>query len=202
MSAIHPKNVPAAARVCAAALACAASAAFAADGDGTGDAAPRTFEAFEFLLERSPFSLPTAEEQSPAADRFTLTGAANWDGIQRVFVFDKNSQERHMLTAEAGSGQLALLEFLPDADPRKMRARVKIGPEVATISYSDTNPQAGSPQGANPQPGMPSVMPPPPVPGQPGQQMQPGQQVQPGQPGQQPPRRIIRRRVISGSPTP
>ena len=36
----------------------------------------RSMEKFQVLLTRSPFSLPTAEESAPMADRFFLTGAA------------------------------------------------------------------------------------------------------------------------------
>ena len=37
---------------------------------------PRSMENFKSLLERSPFSLPTAEENTAIAERFVLTGAA------------------------------------------------------------------------------------------------------------------------------
>lgn len=158
----------------------------------------RDFAQFEFLMQRSPFSLPTAEEKSPSADRYSITGAASWDGQQRIFVVDKTSQERLVISNEPNRLNMSLLEFLPDGDPRRMRARVKIGSEVATLEFAEM---------AAASPATTSV----PIPGQPGQ---PGQPViqQPGgatpqisstgQPAGQPTRRIIRRRIITGAPPP
>ncbi|MCX7869525.1 MAG: hypothetical protein N2322_06185, partial [Terrimicrobiaceae bacterium] len=57
------------------------------------EAEARAFSQFEFLLARSPFSLPTAEESSPLTERYALTGAVEWGGRQQVFVLDRNSQQ-------------------------------------------------------------------------------------------------------------
>ncbi len=151
----------------------------------------RDISQFDFLFKRSPFSLPTAEEKSPVADRYVLTGAASWDGKQRIFVLDRTAQTRHVLEADNEGSGLLLMEFLPDSDPRKMKARVRIQGEIATLTYAEPEPVAGAIPGA--------------IPGQQAMPVIPGQTgvSNPGNPNQQnPPRRVIRRRVISGNPGP
>ncbi len=157
----------------------------------------RDISQFEFLFKRSPFSLPTAEEKSPVADRYVLTGAASWDGKQRIFVLDRTAQTRHVLEPDSEGSGLMLMEFLPDSDPRKMKARVRIQGEIATLAYAEPEPVAGAIPGA-----IPGQQPTPVIAGQSGQPAQPGisNSANPNQ--QNPPRRVIRRRVISGNPAP
>ena len=163
-------------------------------------ALPRDLSQFQFLLDRSPFSLPTAEESSPLADRYTLTGAVSQDGEPMVFVLDKTTQERHMLSKTPDKLGMGLVEYLPDPDPRRMRATIKVNGQVATISYSEpaSSQQPGAPQNAAPPaPQNPTaVVNPPPT-----QTLASGspQITQPTN-GQAPPTRVIRRRIISGQP--
>ena len=158
---------------------------------------PRSMENFKSLLERSPFSLPTAEESAPVADRFFLTGVATINEQPTVFIFDKNTQNRLMLGKIEGAENQAkdrLIDLLQDPDPKNLRATVQIEGQRAEIRFSET---AFAPPSAQPMPaqaGVPGQHIPlqPPVPGQ-----QPA--VQPGNDSNsQPPRRVIRRRVISG----
>lgn len=149
------------------------------------EAEARDFAPFEFLLARSPFSLPTAEESSPLAERYALTGAVELDGRQQVFVLDRTSQQRHIVTKDGGTTEMVLLEFLPDPDPRRMRARVQIGTEAATIAFAEA--PTGE-TGQNPQLQNPAQM---------GMHQPPT--VTPGPPNS-PPRRVIRRRFISATP--
>lgn len=163
---------------------------------------PRDLSQFQFLLDRSPFSVPTAEESSPLAERYTLTGAVAFDGDPVVFVLDKTTQERQMVNKTPNKQNIALVEYLPDPDPRHMRATIRVDGQVATISYSEP---ATAPAQQN---GMPptAMIPPPPnqAPGVP----QPGQMAAGGgqppslqqQNPQNPQRRVIRRRIISGQP--
>lgn len=150
------------------------------------NAPARSIEDFDFLLQRSPFSLPTAEESSPLAERFALTGAASWDGQERIFLMEKNSHERHMIMSEPNRLGMRLLEFIPSADPQRMSAKVQIGAEVATLIFQAPEPPAG---GVQP-PGSPSVRP-----GMPNSN--PAVQAGGGNQQTNPPRRIIRRRTIS-----
>ncbi|MEI8293235.1 MAG: hypothetical protein WCG66_04485 [bacterium] len=153
----------------------------------------RSMEKFQVLLNRSPFSLPTAEEAAPAADRFFLTGAATINNEPVVFVLDKNSQTRHMLCRTADSSNNQLLDYKPEADPKNMSARIRLDGQEMTVRYAEL-PSEGQPAQQVPaaqllhqQPGIPQ----PPAPGT----MQPTTAN-----GSEPPRRVIRRRIISGQP--
>lgn len=168
---------------------------------------PRSMENFKSLLERSPFSLPTAEESTPVADRFFLTGVATINEQPVVFVFDKNTQNRLMLGKFEGPENQAkdrLIELFQDPDPKNMRASVQIEGQRAEIRFSETafalpsGQSLAAPAGSTGQP-----MPPQPPAPQPPQAAAPaGQQQSAVQSGNnansQPPRRVIRRRVISG----
>ncbi|MEI6071032.1 MAG: hypothetical protein WCS31_04520 [Verrucomicrobiae bacterium] len=163
-------------------------------------ALPREMSAFQFLLDRSPFSLPTAEESSPLADRFSLTGAVAIDGESLVFVLDKTTQTRHMLSKIPNKQNMELVEYLPDTNPRRMRATIRVNGQIATLAYAEPAAQlpqiaAPRPAAANPaQPPTTVVNVPPNVPAAPGS---PAFQKQTTQP---PARHVIRRRIISGQP--
>lgn len=154
---------------------------------------PRALKDFPSLLGRSPFSLPTAEEKAAPEDRFHLAGAATMGGEQVVFVWDKNTHQRLLLRAEDDNSGNRLLEFISDANPKNLRAKVQIAGQTADIRFSDTAFDLSQAQ-------------PPPVHKGPAPeantQPQPNPQITPGAPGAEPPRRVIRRRVISGQPTP
>ena len=166
-------------------------------------AQPRDFARFQFLLDRSPFSLPTAEESSPVAERYTLTGAVSINGDPLVFVLDKTTQERHMLSKTPNKLDMALVDYMPDPDPRRMHATIKVSGQLATISYSEPAAVQGQQQGA---PQIPGPMPQNPNPTAvvnppPGQIVAGGAAQNVQQPNAQPPqRRVIRRRIISGQP--
>ena len=185
---------------------------------------PRSLENFKSLLDRSPFSLPTAEETIAAEERFFLTGAATINDKPVVFVFDKNTQERLMLEMVDGpptQGTNRLIELSQSTDPKNLTAKIFIDGKITEIRFSETAfaqspgqpPQgfAGPPPPMNPgqPPGQPvpqnpafphnpAAVPPQPVPPSPGQN---NAAIQPGtNDNSQPPRRVIRRRVISNQP--
>jgi len=195
-------------RILLSAAAFASISAHAADPENP--AAPwlasRSMDNFRVLLDRSPFSLPTAEEAAPGAERFFLTGAAAINGEPVVFVLDKNTQVRHMLGRTPNATNSKLLEYTPSPDPKNMRARIRIEGMDVSVGYSDF----GSESGAVPQsPGAPPMMVPPgqppqqagiPAPPQPPAPPQQNVQQSTGAQDAQPPRRVIRRRVISNQP--
>lgn len=152
--------------------------------------APRNIEAFQALFSRSPFSLPTAEESSSLTDRYMLTGAMVLDGEPMVFIFDRTTQLRQMLSKKPNDQGLSLIEYVPEPDSKSLRATIRAGTEVATLSFvSSPQDQAA---GAVPAPMAMQEAPPAP------QQMV----GNPSPPQQNPPaqRRVIRRTVITGQP--
>ena len=164
---------------------------------------PRDLSQFQFLLDRSPFSLPTAEESSPIADRYTLTGVVSINGEPMVFVLDKTTQERHMITKTPNKLDMGLVDYLPDPDPRRMHATIKINGQIATLSYSEPvavqgqQPAAPQNMGPAPQNQNPTAV----VNLPPGQVLAAGAPPNMQQPNaQSPQRRVIRRRIISGQP--
>ncbi|MBU6182410.1 MAG: hypothetical protein KGR46_06335 [Verrucomicrobia bacterium] len=165
---------------------------------------PRSMDNFRVLLDRSPFSLPTAEEAAPEADRYFLTGAATINDEPVVFVFDKNTQVRHMLGRTPNASNDRLVEYTPAMTPKDMRARVRIGGVEFAVNYGDPGGDASQPSQQIQQ--IPPMQPPPPqaagapVPPIPPTPQQPGIQPATGATDTQPPRRVIRRRVISNQP--
>ena len=165
---------------------------------------PRSLQDFRALLDRSPFSLPTAEEISEVEDRFFLTGAATINEQPVVFVFDKNTQNRLMLEKLEDSENPSkdrLVELAPSDDPKNLRATVLIEGQRSEIRFSETafsvSPEQPAPLPAA-APGQHMPPNPPGIP-QPPTASQQQAAVQPGNtPNSQPPRRVIRRRVISG----
>lgn len=187
-------------------LLAAAAITLATASEGDPWAQPREFSKFQFLMDRSPFSLPTAEESSPLADRFTLTGAVAFDGDALVFVLDKTTQERHMLSKTPNKQSMSLVEYLPNPDPRQMRATIRVEGQIATISYSE-NAAGGQPPGVAQNPGMmppqqPNQMPTAIVNPPNGQTVAAGNNPALQQQQGAPQRRVIRRRIISGQPGP
>jgi hypothetical protein len=174
------------------------------DWEATPWLKPRSMENFQALLSRSPFSLPTAEETTGTPDRFSLTGAATINDRPVVFVFDKNTQNRLMLEKLEDSENPSkdrLVELATSDDPKNLRATVLIEGQRTEIRFSETafsispDQQAPVPAAA---PGQHMPPHPPGIP-QPPTASQQQAAVQPGTtPNSQTPRRVIRRRVISG----
>ena len=166
----------------------------------------RTLDRFADLLKRSPFTLPTAEESSPLSDRFSLTGAFVLDGEQVVFVLDSTTQARSKVTAQPNDLGLRLIEYLPDTDPRKMRATVRLGEQTATLSFKEATAPA-APNLAQGPAGNPAASPgtvhvsagQPPAPNV--TVMNTGGQ-RPQTPRPTVPRRVVRRTIITGNPAP
>lgn len=164
---------------------------------------PRNLSAFDALLKRSPFTLPTAEESSPLSERFAMTGIASIAGEDQVFVFDRTDQSRFLLTAKPNEKNMSLVSIVRQENS-PLKASIQVGNETGTIEFLEASQQPAQPQGA-PAPGSPAAanatvsqqsvkLPPlPPLP-----QLPAG----PGAPG----RRIIRRPVVAppqqAQPTP
>ena len=108
-----------------------------------------------------------------------------------------------MLSKTPNKLDMALVDYMPDPDPRRMHATIKVSGQLATISYSEpvavqgqqqATPQIPGPMPQNPNPT--AVVNPPP-----GQVLAGGAPQNVQQPNAQPPqRRVIRRRIISGQP--
>lgn len=150
----------------------------------------RTLESFRPLLSHSPFSLPTAEQNSPLSERYALTGIVSVGGVDQVFVFDKTDQSRELIGRSPNSKGMSLVAVLRDTGSSP-KASISIGGETGTIGFLESQaPPSQPPAQQAPQPGSPAAAPII-------QQGAPatGAPQQPGSP--QAGRRIIRRPVIN-----
>lgn len=148
----------------------------------------RNVETFQALFSRSPFSLPTIEESSSLSDRYMLTGAMVVDGEPLVFIFDRTTQVRQMISKAPNAQGIVLIDYLPDPNSQIFRATIRAGSEIGTIAFSQ--PAQDSTQTPVPQAAVaPQVAPVPTM-----------SNSAPPQQSPSPQRRVIRRAIISGQP--
>ena len=173
-------------------LACGSSLAWSSEASLAALSAtwekPRELTAFRVLLARSPFSLPTAEENSPLAERYALTGVITISGEEQVFVFDRTDQSRELLTAKPNAKNMSLVSLIREGNT-PLKASIRVGSEMGTIGFLEAAqakvapPAPGTQAGTNPAAAGVRL---PPLP------------AAPQQPSSNPPnRRIIRRPVIT-----
>jgi len=145
---------------------------------------------YEALAKKSPFTAVAAEETAGFAQDLALAGFVRLKGEDFVMVANRATADRFLVgKKESPSARgLVLVEVMkdPQGDATKMKAKVKKGAEVATISFQAASappPPAGQPVGQVP-PGPGQALP-----GQPAPKILPPGQKQPTAP-------VIRRRVI------
>ena len=102
---------------------------------------PRNLADFQSLLQHSPFTLPTAEESSPLAERYALTGIVTLGGVEEIFVFDRTDQSREMLTRTLNSKNMSLVALVREGNALPQKATIRVGNETGTISYLEATPQ-------------------------------------------------------------
>ena len=161
---------------------------------------PRDLSSFQQLLKHSPFSLPTAEESSPLADRYAMTGIVTINGEEQIFVFDRTDQSRELIGRKPNAKNMSLVSLIQDGSTAPQKASISVGSETGTIGFLESTQQKGAPpsqvapgsvaagipgaqgtQGTQPAVHLPQL---PPLPQLPGAQPAQG-------------RRIIRRPVIT-----
>lgn len=137
------------------------------------------------LAKKSPFTAVAMEETAGFAQDLALAGFVRLKGEDFVMVANRATADRFLVgKKESPSARgLVLLEVVkdPKGDATKMKARVKKGAEVATLTFE----AASAPPPVGQAPPIPGQA----IPGQPPPQLQPPGQKQPTAP-------VIRRRVI------
>lgn len=119
---------------------------------------PRTLEDFQTLLQRSPFSLPTAEESSPLAERYALTGIVTIGGVEEIFVFDRTDQSREMLTRTPNTKNMSLVTLIREGSALPQKATIRVGAVTGTIGYLEATPQQQIQPAALQAPGPPATV--------------------------------------------
>jgi hypothetical protein len=117
---------------------------------------PREISTFSKLLSHSPFSLPTAEESSPLAERYAMTGIITLGGEDQIFVFDRTDQSRELLTAKPNAKNMSLLSLVREGN-NPIKASIRIGSEVGTIGFMEAVNAAAAMQPGAPAPGSPAT---------------------------------------------
>jgi len=96
---------------------------------------------YRHLWEKSPFTVgkPEAEASAPGLEqRFVLTAIAGTAESPVIFVLDRQSLSRTMVSGKANEAGLELVSVQPRHDPRQSWAVIRFGAEQATIKY-DSN---------------------------------------------------------------
>jgi len=141
------------------------------------------------LAKKSPFTAVAVEETAGFAQDLALAGFVRLKGEDFVMVANRATADRFLVgkNQSPSARGLILLEVMkdPKGDATKMKAKVKKGAEVATLSFEAASASAPVGQPVGQVPPMPGQV----IPGQPAPQIQPPGQKQPTAP-------VIRRRVI------
>jgi hypothetical protein len=122
---------------------CLGSVVWGAEADFT----PHQYEEdrYSLIWERSPFVVgQPVVASSSVAQRFALTGMAALQDEPVVFVLDRQSLSRIMVTRQPNPAGIALVSVERHADPLKSQATIRVGNEVLRISYDPAALQASA----------------------------------------------------------
>ena len=106
---------------------------------------PRDLSSFGQLLKHSPFSLPTAEETSPLAERYAMTGIITIDGEEQIFLFDRTDQSRVLITKKPNSKNISLVSLVREGGSAPIKASIRVGGETGTIGFIESAQSKGVP---------------------------------------------------------
>lgn len=95
----------------------------------------RDVDRYRLIWERSPFVVAQPVATEGTAGRFALTGMAAWQDEPVVFVLDRKSLSRVMVTREPNAMGISLVSVQRDEDPLKSQAIILVGSEQIRIAY-------------------------------------------------------------------
>lgn len=101
--------------------------------------APQPFkiDRYQHIWEQSPFVVETPAVQQSAGleQRFALTGVASLNSAPVIFVLDRQSLSRIIVSHEKNVQNIELVSVESNPDPRKASATIKVGTEQGVIHY-------------------------------------------------------------------
>lgn len=101
--------------------------------------APKPFaaERYRHLWEKSPFVTESAALPSSGSlsQRFVLTGVASLGDKPVIFVLDRASLTRMLVSTEKNALGLELVSVASHHDPRQASATIRLGADQAVIQY-------------------------------------------------------------------
>ncbi|MEO8204732.1 MAG: hypothetical protein ABI615_01030 [Chthoniobacterales bacterium] len=101
---------------------------------------PRDPAAFSALFAKSPFVMATASEQSPISQRYVITGTVKIGDDARVFLLDKTTQNRLMISKTQADGPVSLISLQSNSDPTQVRATIRAGSETGVVGFAKSQP--------------------------------------------------------------
>lgn len=114
---------------------------------------------YQHIWEKSPFvtEAPAVQETGGLSQRFALTGVATLRDQPVIFVLDRSSLSRLVLTTTPNPQGLALVSVDSPSDPKQSRAIIRLGTEQGVIRYDLAALQSVNPSSENPQPTTPAL---------------------------------------------
>lgn len=101
--------------------------------------APKAFEIgrYEHIWQQFPFVVetPVVPQSAGLEQRFVLTGVATLNSAPVVFVLDRRSLSRVIVTQTKNAQNIQLIAVQPNVDPQKASATIQVGTEQAVIHY-------------------------------------------------------------------
>jgi hypothetical protein len=106
---------------------------------GGEEFAPKPFgiERYEHIWQQSPFVVetPVVQQSAGLEQRFALTGVASLNAAPVIFVLDRQSLSRIIVTQGKNAQNIELVSVETNPDPRKASAIIKVGAEQGVIRY-------------------------------------------------------------------
>jgi len=92
---------------------------------------------YQHIWKKSPFvtETPVVQQSGGLAERFALTGIAMLQNQPVIFVLDRQSLSRSVITKEPNPSGLALVSVQTNTDPKQSQATIRLGSEQALIHY-------------------------------------------------------------------
>jgi len=110
---------------------------WAGDPAAAFNPATHPVERYQHIWEKSPFvtEAPVVRESGGLAQRFLLTGVASLQNQPVIFVLDRQSLSRLVVTGVRNQQGLELVSVESQTDPKQSCATIRLGTEQAVIRY-------------------------------------------------------------------
>ncbi|MEI6337372.1 MAG: hypothetical protein WCQ57_02165 [Verrucomicrobiota bacterium] len=138
----------------AALLALSGRILLASDAGEAFNPAVHPAQRYQHIWEKSPFvtAAPVVQESGGLAQRFALTGVASVQNQPVIFVLDRQSLSRLVVTGVRNQQGLELVSVENQTDPEQSRATIRLGMEQTVIRYDVAALQGVNPLSENPKP--------------------------------------------------
>lgn len=97
----------------------------------------RSLERYTHIWTAKPFVAATVvtPQAESLAQRYAITGYGSFGGNDVIFILDRVSLSRFTITDQREENGVALLDVTEKDDANRLKARIRIGGEVAELAY-------------------------------------------------------------------